>query len=282
MSAMLEPFTRDRWPEVARFARRLPNFSYLETIVRLHAEEKRPGGCYVWREEGRSVAFCGLGYLNLDDAWLYGMRVDPELHNRGIGSRFTRALFRIAARDGRTWVGLNTSDHHSHRSVFRIAQKLGMKLEGVFCNDGLWSLQSRLPVPRLRRHPDILAEFRGRGHTAFFHDTPAWYWSRLLPARREWVNAGGCIWKGVPLRVTHQARPDHRKSTTINLLELPPDPRPLLTDLLAFVRGRDWIVVNYPLELRRRVRAAWKELVPALRAGRNCYRCTERVYGKYL
>ena len=93
---MLEPFTRDLWPDVARFARRLPNFDYLKTIVRLHVDEGRPGGCYVWRADGRIAAFCGLNYLNPDDAWLYGMRVDRSFQSRGIGTRFSRALTGIA------------------------------------------------------------------------------------------------------------------------------------------------------------------------------------------
>ena len=92
MSAMVEPFTRALWADVARFARRLPNFDYLKKIVRLHLDEKRPGGCYVWRSDGRVAAFCGLNYLNPDDGWLYGMRVAPSLHNRGIATRFTRSL----------------------------------------------------------------------------------------------------------------------------------------------------------------------------------------------
>jgi RimJ/RimL family protein N-acetyltransferase len=282
MSTMLEPFTRDLWPEVVRFARRLPNFDYLKTIVRLHLDEKRPGGCYVWRDEGRIAAFCGLNYLNPDDAWLYGMRVAPSFHNRGIGTRFTRALIATAGRDGRSWVGLNTSDQPSHRPVFRIAEKLGMKLEGIYCNDGFWSLRRRLAVPRLRHHPDIFEEFLKQGRTTIFHDTPGWFWSRLLPARREWVNANGYVLQGVPLHITRRAHPEHKKSATINLLELPPDPKRLLAGLLAFARGRNWVVVNYPLEWKRTVRSARQELVPTLRRNHNYYSSAERVYGKYL
>jgi RimJ/RimL family protein N-acetyltransferase len=279
---VLEPFTRDLWPEVARFARRLPNFGYLKTIVRLHLDERRPGGCYVWRAEGRIAAFCGLNYLNPDDAWLYGMRVARSFQSRGIGTRFTRALIKTVRRDGRTWVGLNTTDLPSHRPVFRIADRLGMKLEGIYCNDGFWSVRRRLAVPRLRRHPDIFAEFLRRGRTTVFHDTPGWFWSRLLLARREWVNASGYVLLDVPVHVTRLRRPQHRRSATVNLLELPPDPGRLLAGLLGFAQGRNWVVVNDPLEWKRAVRSAWRELVPNLRRNHNHYTSAERVYGKRL
>ena len=278
---VFEPFTRDLWPDVARFARRLPNFGYLKTIVRLHLDEKRPGGCYVWRAEGRITAFCGLNYLNPDDAWLYGMRVAPSFHNRGIATRFTRALIKTAGRDGRSWVGLNTTDRPSHRPVFRIAERLGMKLEGIYCNDGFWSLRGRRARPRLRHHPDIFGEFLKQGRTTVFHDTPGWFWSRLLTARREWVNAGGYTLQGVPVHVMRRTHPERRKSATINLLELPSDPKRLLASLLALAQGRNSIVVNYPLEWKRTVRSAWQELVPTLRRNHH-YVSAERVYGKYL
>jgi len=280
--AVLEPFTRALWPEVARFARRLPNFGYVKMIVRLHLDEKRPGGCYVWRDEGRIAAFCGLNYLNPDDAWLYGMRVAPSFHNRGIATRFTWALMKAAGRDGRSWVGLNTSDQPSHRPVFRIAEKLGLDLEGIYCNDGFWSLRRRPAVPRLRHHPDIFQEFLKQGRTTVFHATPGWFWSRLLPARREWVNANGCVLQGIPVHITRLTHPKHQKSATVNLLELPSDPKRLLASLLAFARGRNWTVVSYPLEWKRTVRSAWHELVPALRRSHNYYAGAERVYGRYL
>jgi GNAT superfamily N-acetyltransferase len=251
-------------------------------IVRLHLDEARPGGIYVWRAEGRIAAFCGLNYLNEDDAWLYGMRVAPQFHNRGIASRFTRALMAIAGRDGRSWVGLNTSDQPSHRPVFRIAEKLGMKSEGIYCNDGFWSLRRRLAVPRLRRHPDIFEEFLKRGRTTVFHDKDGWFWSRLLPARREWVNANGYVLQGIPVHIARRTHPEYGKSASFNLLELPPDPKRLLAGLLAFAQGRSWTVVNYPLEWKRTVRTAWRKLLPRLRRGHNYYAGAERVYGKYL
>jgi RimJ/RimL family protein N-acetyltransferase len=282
ISTMLEPFTRAMWPEVARFARRLPNFDYLKTIVRLHLDEKRPRGCFVWRAQGRVAAFCGLIFLNSDDAWLYGMRVAPAFRDRGIATRFTRELTKIAASDGRSWVGLNTSDQPSHRPVFRIAEKLGMRLEGVYCNDGFWSLRSRRAVPRLRRHPDIFGEFLNQGRTTIFHDTGGWFWSRLLPARRDWVDANGFILEGVPVHIMRLARPQRGRSATVNLLQLPPDPRPLLARLLVFAQGRNWLVVNYPQEWKRTVRPAWKELAPTLRRNQHYHAGAERVCGKSL
>ena len=279
---MLRPYRPEYWVDVTRFARRLPNFHYLETITRLHLEEKRPGGCYVWEEGGQIAAFCAVNYLNPDDAWLYGMRVDPQFHNSGIATRLTRALIRIAGRDGRTWAGLNTSDTPSHRPVFRVAEKLGMKLEGIFCNDVFWALRCRFEPSRLRRHPGILGEFRKRGRTVIFHETPGWFWSRTLPARRRWVNEGGYSIRGVPVHIAWRSHPKGERSATVSLLELPTDPRPLLANLLAFARGRNWMVLNYPAAWKRTVRGAWRELAPSLHRGYHCYPATERVYGKYL
>ena len=157
-----------------------------------------------------------------------------------------------------------------------------MKLEGIHCNAGFWSLRRRRALPRLRRHPDIFGEFLKTGRTTIFHNTPGWFWSRLLPARREWVNANGYLLQGIPMHVARLSHPKKGKSATINLLELPSDPKRLLASLLAFAQGRNWVAVNYPLEWKRAVRPAWRELVPTLRRNRDYYISAERVYGKYL
>jgi RimJ/RimL family protein N-acetyltransferase len=279
---VLEPYDPVTWPDVERFARRLSNFHYVKTTIQLHIEEKRPGGCYVWREGRRIAAFCALNYLNPDDAWLYGMRVDPAFHNRGIGTKFTDGLINIAGRDGRTWIGLNTDDRASHRPVFRVAEKLGMKLEGIYCNDVFWSLRRLFSRPRLKRHPDIFSEFLKHGRSTFFHETPGWFWSRTLPARRDWVNQGGFVLCGVPVHIARRAHPKGQRSATVSLLELPEDPNPLFSRLLAYARGRNWIVVDYPVEWKRKVRRAWRELIPSLRQHHHYTSDAERVYGKYL
>jgi hypothetical protein len=166
--------------------------------------------------------------------------------------------------------------------VFRVAEKLGMKLEGIFGNDVLSPLRRRFSYPRLKRHPDIFDEFLKHGRSTFFHDTPGWFWSRTLPARRDWINQGGYVACGVPLHIDHRVHAKGEHSTTVSLLELPYDPKPLFSGLLAYARRRSWIVVNYPVEWKRKVRRTWRELIPSLRHGRRYYSGAERVYGKYL
>ena len=84
------------------------------------------------------------------------------------------------------------------------------------------------------------------------------------------------------MHVMRLPHPQQWRLTTINLLELPADPSRLLAGLLGLARGRHWIVVNYPREWKRTVRAAWRDLLPNLRRNHNYYTSAERVYGKRL
>jgi RimJ/RimL family protein N-acetyltransferase len=279
---MLEPYRPEYLPEVERFARPLGSFNYVKTIIKLHLEEKRPGGCFVWKVGKRIAAFCAVNYLNRDDAWLCGMRVGREFHNRGIATKATRALMAIARRDGRSWAGLNTSDTPSHRPVFRVAQKLGMRLEGIFANDIFWRLRRRFPEPRLKRLPGIYEQFRSHDRSVFFHETPGWFWSRVRPGRAKWLEPGGYLVQGMPVHINFRTHPKGERSATIGLLEEPPDPDKLFRSLMALAQGKRWVVVNYPAEWKARIRPAWRAISPSLRPGHHGYPATERVYGREL
>src|SRR5271157_1497795 len=144
---MITSYRSEYFPQVAAFARRQPEFDYLQGIIRAHTEQHAPGGTWIWRtrggepgtknqepgtkneERGTVVAICGMAYLNRDDAWLYGMRVDDRFKGAGIATRFTRELTRRAAKSGRTWIGLDTLNHPRKTPVFRIMEKLGMRHE---------------------------------------------------------------------------------------------------------------------------------------------------------
>lgn len=135
---MLEKYRPEFFPEVARFARKCENFFYVKLIIKVHTKRGFPGECHVWREEGRIVAFAAVAYLNPNDAWLWGMRVDPVFRNKGVAARFTRAQLRAAKAAGRTWAGLNTFDHRKPAPTFRVMEKLGFRVEDIYADDVYW------------------------------------------------------------------------------------------------------------------------------------------------
>ena len=100
-SCMLEKYRPEDFREVAHFARKCTNSFYVKLIIKAHTKDGFPGECHVWREGGRIVAFAAVAYLNTDDAWLWGMRVDPEFRSKGVAAKFTQAQLRIA----KAWAG---------------------------------------------------------------------------------------------------------------------------------------------------------------------------------
>jgi hypothetical protein len=285
---MLEHYEPEHFDQVKAFARRLPNFDYVKEIIRVHTKQHRPGGCYAWTVRKQVVAFCAVAYLNPDDAWLWGMRVDDQFKSKGIATRFTRELFRIAARDGRTWAGLNTLDHRRPAPVFRVAEKLGMRLESIHATDPFWNLRTRrLTRPRLKRMPDIFTHYLSRGEKTIFHEGPGWCWSRLLPDRQDWVNRNGFQVSGLPVHVHNQGYKGtgkkRRHHVTVNLLDRPDDFRDVLGSVLAYAVGRGHgVTINYPAAWKQELRRAARELVPSLKRGRNCWSTVWRIYGKSL
>ncbi len=305
----MERYRPELMPEVEAFAKRLKWFGYVKSIIRWHTEESHPGGCWVWLEDkekgsrgrgfkgsrigrmrsrgGRVVAFCGLVYLNRQDAWLYGMRVARDVQGKGIARRFTRGLLDVARAAGREWAGINTFDYPKPSPVYRIAERLGMKVVSVHATDAFWNLPDDIRGPRPRRTEDIFGHFTELGQRTIFHEHPGWLWSRLTPRRRRWVNRHGYRVGGVPLHIVHHGvirEPDgwHR-STTVNLFDRPGEFRDVLPSILMRGRGKHRAVaLNYPAEWKRELRRAVRDIVPDLKRGKNCWTSAWRIYGKDL
>ncbi|HTW93065.1 MAG TPA: GNAT family N-acetyltransferase [bacterium] len=282
---MLEKYRPEYYDEVAGFARKCSNFGYVKDIIRAHTKRGFPGECHVWREDVRIVAFAAAAYLNPDDAWLWGMRVDPEFRNKGVAAKFTRAQLRIVRASGRTWAGLNTLDHRKPAPTFRVMEKLGFRLEDTYADDVYWRRPRGVARPRLKPYDDILSHFSSLGRRTYFYQRPGWFSSRLIPARRREVNRLGFTLDGVPLmfkqwRYTEKGR--RYSGATVNLFDRPPDFGTFVPSLLALIRKRGHVVVNYPAEWQHRFRAAARAAIPRSRKNRGYWPSTWRIYGKDL
>jgi GNAT superfamily N-acetyltransferase len=283
---MLERYRPEMYKEVRAFARKLENFFYVRLIMRSQQQGIHRGGCWVWREEGRIAAFSAVAYLNPDDAWLWGMRVDPAFQNKGIATKFTRALFPVVRASGRTWAGLNTLDQKKPKPAFRVMEKLGMRLDDVQCDDVYWRRPRKLAPPRLQRFPDIFSHYRRLGRKTVFYDRNGWLNCRLLPARRDWLNRYGRVLDGTPLvvipRMDTNASGKTHPMLTVNVFDRPADLRTFVPRLLALVPKRGHMVVNYPVEWAREFRAAARAAIPGLKPNRGCWFAAWRIYGKRL
>jgi GNAT superfamily N-acetyltransferase len=282
---MLEKYRPEHYREVARFARKLDNFFYVRMIIRAHTKQGFPGECHVWREGGRIVAFSAVAYLNPDDAWLWGMRVDPGFQNKGVASKFTRAQFRIVREAGRTWGGLNTRDHRKPAPTFRVMEKLGMRIEDIYANDVFWLRPKRVARPRMKPYRDIFTHFVELGRQTIFHQKPGWFNSRLIPPRRAWVNRNGFRLDDVPVHVVRGRYVEKGRRyaiVVVNLFDRPPDFGAFVPRLLALVPKRGRMVVAYPVEWARQFRAAARAAVPKLRQNHGCWFSAWRIYGKRL
>ncbi|MFO7675769.1 MAG: GNAT family N-acetyltransferase [bacterium] len=283
----LERYRPELFPEVEAFAKRLKWFGYVRGIIRWHLDEGAPGSLWVWRRRRRLVAFCGVQHLNRRDAWLYGMRVAADVQGRGIARRFTAALVDVCREAGLSWVGINTYLYRRPSPVYRIAGRLGMRLEATDATDSFWDLPAIAGGPRPRRLPGGYRHWRESGRRVIFHEHPGWLWSRIGPHTRVRVEAGGCRVAGVPAHIVRHgyiAGPENRyRSTTVNLFDRPADFREVLPSLIAAGRGgRASLTLNYPFAWASELRRAARELVPGLRPGRNCWKSAWRVYGKDL
>ena len=245
---------------------------------------------------GSVVAICGVAYLNRRDAWLYGMRVDPGFKGQGVATHLTRALFGIARKSGRTWIGLDTMNSPRKAPVFRITEKLGMKLEGIYATAGFRDLPRNPGLSRFRENsglspfplrkggavPRVLAAVPGisrpgvvrgnslpdwtGGQRVMFHEQyPLWLWSRIGLAR------GSLLPGGTPVQIVRR-RYGGRLRTSVNLLAEPADLMSTLAELLRFAasRGKS-LVINYPADWTSRMRAASRRLkVPEGEAFLRC------------
>ena len=286
---MLERYRTGHSAAVKTFAQRQPEFDYLLGVIKAHTREHVPGGVWVWREErgpggggqGAVAAICGMAYLNRRDAWLYGMRVDPAFKGQGVATRLTRALFGVAAASGRTWIGLDTLNHPRKAPVFRITEKLGMKLEGIYATAGFRDLPRRNPrdspcLPRRETGQSRVSsrsEWSGGERVMFHEEYPRWLWSRIGLAR------GSILPDGTPVQIVRR-RYGGRLRTSVNLLAAPADLTLTLAELLRFAAGRGkGLVINYPAGWTRRMQAASRRLkVPAAK----CFFVAWRIYGRKL
>jgi GNAT superfamily N-acetyltransferase len=282
---VLEKYRPEFFPEVARFVRKCENFFYVRLIIKAHTQQGFPGECHVWREGGRIVAFAAVAFLNPDDAWLWGMRVDPDFRNKGVAAKFTQAQLRIAKASGRTWAGLNTLDHRKPAPTFRVMEKLGFKLEDTFADDVHWRRPRRVARPRLKPCSGLLDHYVELGCRIYFHQNPGWLCSRLLPARRPELDRLGFTLDGVPLmlrRFRYIEKGRRHTGLTANLLDQPPDFGTFVPRLLALVPKQGHMVVNYPAEWQSQFRAAARAAIPKLRKNRGYWPSTWRIYGKEL
>jgi GNAT superfamily N-acetyltransferase len=282
---MLEKYRPQHFREVARFARKCPNFFYVKLIIKAHTSGRVPGECHVWREGGRIVAFSAIASLNPDDAWLWGMRVDPEFRNKGIAVRFTQEQLRIAKASGRTWAGLNTLDHRRPAPTFRVMEKLGFRLEDTYADDVHWRRPKGVTARRLVPLRGFLSHAVSLGRRTYFHAQQGWFCSRLIPARQRDVDRLGFRLDGVPLMFQRRRYTEKGKRYTglaVNLFDRPPDFRTFVPRLLALVPKRGHMVVNYPAEWAREFRSAARAAVPKLRKNHGYWPSTWRIYGKTL
>jgi GNAT superfamily N-acetyltransferase len=282
---MIEKYRPEYFREVASFARKCPNFFYVKLIIKVHTSGRLPGECHVWRENGRIVAFAAVAYLNPDDAWLWGMRVDPDFRNRGVAASFTRAQLRVAKAAGRTWAGLNTLDHRKPAPTFRVMEKLGFQIDDIYADDVYWRRPIGATRPRLKPYRDILSHFAALGRRTYFHQRRGWFSSRLTPSRRQEVDRLGFALDGVPLMVNRFRYTEKGRrftGVTVNLFDRPADFEALVPRLLAMVPRRGHMVVNYPAEWTREFRAAARAVIPKMRKHRGYWPSTWRIYGKNL
>jgi RimJ/RimL family protein N-acetyltransferase len=283
---VLEKYRPEHYRAVRAFASKLDNFFYVRLIIRGHATRHIPGDCYVWKEASRIVAFSAVAWLNRDDAWLWGMRVDPAFKNKGVASRFTRAQFRIIRKSGRTWAGLNTLDSRKPKATFRVMEKLGFRLEETQCDDIFWRRPKGIPRPRLTPLPRVLARLRHAGRRTVFFSNDGWFNCRLLPARARWLNPHGRLLDGTPITVVRNVQTGLNDKpysvTTVNLFSPPADFRAFVPRLLALAPKRGHLVVNYPVEWKQQFRAAARAAIPGLRQNHGTWQSVWRIYGKRI
>jgi GNAT superfamily N-acetyltransferase len=280
---MTERYRPGYFPQVKAFAASQPEFDYLRAIIRAHTEDRSPGGIWIWKERSKVAAICGMAYPNADDAWLYGMRVDDRFKGKGIATRLTRELFRVAAASGRTWVGLDTLNHPRKAPIFRITEKLGMKLEGIHGTACFGDLPRRFKLPRPVRMEFIFAYWQTQGIEVMLHQCyPRWIWSRLMLERARRVDREGFFLDDVPAHIV-RAPPDQEgiRRTVINAFDRPADFRSFLSAALGFAVGpKRSLVIHHPAKWTSGLETAARRLVPGLRRRKNCDFTAWRIYGK--
>jgi len=272
---MFDEYRPADFPAVAAFARRQPEFNYLQAIIRAHAEGRVRGRCRVWREAGRIVAFCAMAYPTRRDAWLYGMRVSDRFRGQGIATRLTRALFGMARQAGRTWVALDTKNVASKAPVFRICDRLGMTHISTHATTMFWDIEPGFAPPRLEPAPGPWPRSRD-ARVMMRQQFPLWIWQRPRAESRLFYVAGARA--SVEYDV-HRGR----RWAAIDAFERPQDTRAFLSGLLGLATGpRRGVVLVSPATWQPALRRAARVLVPVLKRGVNSNFDAWRIYGRRL
>jgi GNAT superfamily N-acetyltransferase len=272
---MFDEYRPADFAAVAAFARRQPEFDYLQAIIRAHEEGRVRGAYAVWREAGRVVAFCAVAFPNQRDAWLYGMRVDNRFKKQGIATRLTRALFGLARQAGRTWAGLDTKDIASKAPVFRICNRLGMTHLTTHATTMLWNIKPGFARPRLEPAPGPWPR-AGGARLMMRQQFPLWIWQRPAPETRLSYIAGARV------SVEYDVG-SGRRWAVVNAFERPPDTRTFVHSLLGLAHGRHrGLVLVSPAAWQPALRRTARALVPRLARGVNSSFDAWRIYGRRL
>lgn len=88
------------------------------------------GPLIVGEAAGQVVALSKTSFLAPGEAWLQGMRVDPEFHRQGIAARFLEYSLTDARERGAHVVRLSTGSYNT--PVHIIAARLGMERIGIY------------------------------------------------------------------------------------------------------------------------------------------------------
>jgi GNAT superfamily N-acetyltransferase len=111
---------------VLALSARLPNDWIPYEIDNMLRAER--GGLYVAEANGRLAALCNA-FITGDQAWLQAMRVDPDLHNRGIATTFTSFLLDQCGFERCRLARLST-DISNHTVHHLVGGKLGFRRLG--------------------------------------------------------------------------------------------------------------------------------------------------------
>ena len=135
----------------------------------------------------------GLGHVRLassDEAWLEGLRVDPEVRQHGLAGVISRAAVETAQRRGATTVRFMTLA--SNTPVHRLAARLGFERRGTIA---FWRAEALTDRPAAfgpgREEPDAVAAFiAGRDSVRALDGLISSHWTFARatgPLLRRWL-----------------------------------------------------------------------------------------------
>lgn len=130
---------------VALLCRAIDPDDYVPNMFDDAVSHEGPGGLYVAEQAGRIVGCHGLDWREPDNAFLYAMRIHPDLQGRGIGTEYCRLQIEQAARVGVRHLFLSSAVKNVR--AHRIVEKNG------FVNLGQWIIYEERPVPAIPAEP---------------------------------------------------------------------------------------------------------------------------------